>query len=200
MEKLLEQGEPQGLMLRKWFTQKLRRWVNQLLYLCSEDELSRIADNIDRFPELHETTQVIRCLVSRDVVPLLEIPGQATAAYGSLSIIRQTKSKALTDYSIHDSLHHESLGALLLYDVVSEPSEIVSDALKNDDLFLRFCAGDAASSRELQDFSYLDEIRCLQLGNETAQPRAILETRFSADEVLSFEALQLSGGYGRRGG
>ena len=198
LNRLLARGMPEGSMLRKWFTQDLRRWANQLLYLCSEEELAQVANSIEHFPELYETAQVIRCLISRDVFPLLDIPGQATAAYGSLAITRQVRAKPLISYSLESNLHRESLGTLLLYGAISDAGGIIDQARENEDYFLRFCAGDAAESRELDDFSYLDEIRCLQLGKGTPHPRTILETRFSADEALSFEALQLSGGYGRR--
>jgi Reverse transcriptase (RNA-dependent DNA polymerase) len=188
-----------GQIGRKWLVQKLRRNANQLFYLATDPELKEIHDATRQYTELHETSCVLGGLLNSEVTPLLDLPGPAIASYASLSRLRRQEPIRIPKGSLTDENKLEAIANLALYKAVANVPEIVAESAGDESLYLRFCAPDPAEHRELSDFSYLDEIRCLQLVHKDRPPVHMVETRFSDGEAMSFEALQLSGGYTRRG-
>ena len=124
------------------------------------------------------------------------MPGAAVSA-GVAAILRAARSRvqrislpeALSEAAIH------SAGVLLLYGVADIRPGLVHPPVADAAAFLSFCAGNAPQRRERTDFSYLDEIRSLQL-NRTAEERfQMLESRFSENEAVAFEALEIGEEY-----
>jgi hypothetical protein len=128
---------------------------------------------------------------------LLDVPGPAVIAYASLS---KLKGKPQIEVFLDGQKrqHVEAVASLLLYDRVKNTTETLDGISEHDLLYFKFCMSEIAETRELNDFSYVDEIRCLQMGHGAENALSILETPFSKSEDLTFEALQLSGSSGGR--
>jgi hypothetical protein len=62
-----------------------------------------------------------------------------------------------------------------------------------DSSFLAFCAEAPALTREYDDFSYVDEIRTLQIGSQPGTNREVLSSRYDQAEQLITDTLDLGG-------
>jgi len=186
-----------GPTLRRWKSQRVRRSANQLLYLCPASEFTDILDQLESWTELHETTTVMQSLGSGKVDALLDLPGPAVAAFASIGRLQGIPEPRIRKGQL-SATQIESIAQLMVYGMCS--AEVDTDSDEQTRAYLRFCASAPISSRELTDFSYADEIRCLQLNVAGKPLPELMNTRYSDEEALTFEALQLSGAYTRRFG
>jgi hypothetical protein len=146
-------------------------------------------------PEFAETVALLKLLQDGDCSELLEMPGAAVSA--AAAILRASGSRdrrVFLPETLSEAAMH-SAGVLLLYGVAEIQPALIQPPATDAAAFLSFCAGKAPQRRERTDFSYLDEIRSLQL-NRTAEERfQMLESRFSENEAVAFEALEIGEEY-----
>ena len=175
--------------------QRVRYLTNRALYLLPSGELGFVRAALSNQPEFNETVALLKLLQDGDCSDLLEMPGAAISAAGAILRAADPRTQriilpeALSEAAIH------SAGILLLYGVAEIQPTLVHPPKTDAAAFLSFCAGNAPQHRERNDFSYLDEIRSLQLNHTGEERFQMLESRFSENEAVAFEALEIGEEY-----
>lgn len=186
---------PEGPTLRKWHMQKLRYLTNRAFYLFPTKELKFLLDPLSRLPEFAETVALLRLLIDFDVYPILEMPGAALTA--GCGVLRQTGQRLpkIEKLAVVTPVILESLAIIMTFDVCDIADEVI-DALAPDERdFLLFCSGNPQLERAARSFTYLDEIRCLQMSQSSANRFAKIDSRFSDQESAVLDALDIGGDY-----
>lgn len=186
---------PVGPTLRKWHMQKLRYLTNRAFYLFPTKELKFLIDPLSRLPEFAETVALLRLLIDFDVFPILQMPGAALTA--GCGVLRQTGQHLPTieKIAVVTPVILESLAIIMTFDVCDIADEAI-DALAPDEReFLLFCSGKPQLQRAAARFTYLDEIRCLQMSQSSADRFIKIESRFSDQESVVLDALDIGGDY-----
>ncbi len=195
LRRLFDKGFPSSSSLRKWHVQRVRYLTNRSLYLLPSANLGFVRSALSNQPEFAETVALLKLLQDDDCSDLLEMPGAAVSAAAAIlrasspRVRRIVLPEMLSEAAIH------SAGVLLLYGVAESQPTLTRRHSKDAATFLAFCSGNPPQCRERDDFSYLDEIRSLQLGRNTEDRILMLENRFSENEAVAFEALEIGGEY-----
>jgi hypothetical protein len=194
LEQIVAKGIPLGTAERKWFARECRYYANRLLYLRPVDDLPELLKVLPSIDELGENRLLIEAYVSKDVSTLLRYPGRVVSAFAELwSETQSSPPKVfLSDYI--DPTVFESLCVLSLYRVLEVDIADRHSLDSSSNQLYDFCAGAAPRQRELNDLSYIDELRTLQLGRSKEQQRDLMIKRFSPDETLSLRLLRLGAG------
>ncbi len=182
---------PENGTRRRWHLQRLRYVTNRLLYLESISNLVSVRQAILPFPEFAETAALLRLLLDDDPTQLLEMPGTAVAAAASL-LANSAEPRSpiqLPDRFSEAAVHSASV--LLLYGVAKLPQNLLQFIKPSDRELLLFCAGIEPNARERDDFSYIDEIRSLQLQRTATDRLKMLSLKFSESETSELEALEI---------
>ncbi len=195
---LLLLGEPGTICtptLRLWHIQRLRYLANRLLYLLPTSDLSILRDVISNLPEFTETLALLKFRIDRDCTDLLRLPGAAVATAASLvgtdpgPKFRVQLPRELRDEEIH------SAAVLLLYNAAETPPGDQMYRSSDDAQFLAFCSGDQMNYREHGNFSYIDEIRTLQLQRSASERMIALDKPIIYGGEPPFEALRIGVDY-----
>jgi hypothetical protein len=182
---------PASATQRRWYMQRLRYFVNRLIYLLPTPDLASLRATLRTFPEFAETVALLTLLLEKDTRELLEMPGAAVSAAASLlSMPSFAGHRVILPDNLSEAAVH-SAGTLLLYDVAEVSSFCLSRRSTDERDFLSFCLGQASGTRDRTDFSYLDEVLTLQLGRSPESRVSMLHTRFSHDELSDLEALEI---------
>lgn len=191
----LEASAPESATRRRWFIQHLRYLTNRAFYLFPTNDLGFLVDPLSRLPEFAETVALLKMLIDGDVGPILKMPGPGLMAGSGL--LRQ-EGRRLPDIQQLQDIAPETvdvLSVLSLFDVASIDESIFEQLGDGNMEFLRFCAGQTPTRRVRSDFSYIDEIRCLQLARTSEDNLAMIESRFSDQEGVVLDALDIGGEY-----
>ena len=192
---LLRLPMPIGASRRKWHVQKLRYLTNRALYLFPDAELQFLVPMLAEYPEFIETVALLKVLNGGDLEGLLRLPGAAVSACGGLLSLKGRRFPKLEQLQNITPEIIESLGNLVLFGVceIGEKLRQTLDAESRD--FLLFCEGIAQTRRVRQDFSYLDEIRSLQMSRRPEDKFVMINNRFSDNEGIVLDALDIGDGY-----
>ena len=186
---------PESATRRRWFVQHLRYLTNRAFYLFPISELRFLVEPLGRLPEFAETVALLRLLLDGDIGSILTMPGPGLMAGAGL--LRQ-QGQRLPDVLQLQNIGTETVDALsvlLSFDVVRVDEAIYGQFGDNDREFLKFCAGKSPTNRVRNDFSYIDEIRCLQIGRTSQDNVSMIESRFSDQEGAVLDALDIGGEY-----
>ena len=192
---MLREDMPAGPTMRSWHVQRLRYLTNRAFYLFPTNELEYLIAPLSEYPEFAETVALLQMLVHANIYPILEMPGAALSA--GCGVLRQA-GKRLPKIEHLEALTPaivESLAIILTYDVCDVAEEVFAALEPDVRDFLYFCAGKAQSSRIRSNFTYVDEIRSLQMSHTFDDKIAMIESRFSDQEAVVFDALDIGGDY-----
>jgi hypothetical protein len=120
---------------------------------------------------------------------LIDYPGFAVQAFCALAREMHLDMSDVPNELILTPHRVESLCYLSLYGL----NKSLKRSSEQEQYYLRFCLDEAATSRELTDLSYLDEIRTLQTGGKKGLVDHFIYSRFSDLEDVELEALHLEG-------
>jgi len=195
LERLLASDVPVGATRRRWFVQRLRYLTNRAFYLIPTGDLKFLVEPLNRLPEFVETVALLRMLLDDDVGGMLNMPGAALAAGAGLLKQAGRRLPDIVKRLNGGQSVVDALSVLLLFDVADVDDSLIETFSSDDKELLRFCAGQAPETRVREDFSYIDELRCLQLGRKIHDNVAIIESRFSDQEGVVLDALDIGGEY-----
>jgi hypothetical protein len=195
LDKLLAENVPAGSTRRRWFVQRLRYLTNRAFYLMPMNDLKFLIEPLNRLPEFVETVALLKMLIDDDVREMLAMPGPAMLAGAGL--LRQAGRRLPDIKQIPNDNQNavDALSVLLLFDVAHVDDAVLNALDGDNNELLRFCAGQIPSARVRDNFSYIDELRSLQLGKTAQDNLAMIESRFSDQEGLVLDALDIGGEY-----
>lgn len=178
-------------MKRRWLIQEMRYAVNRLAYLLPQLRFAELAQITANMPELIETTVFLCTVTGSDLREALKFPGPSvTAAAAFLHREGNSERSPVITHQLAEAEVH-SVATFLLYGACSISAGCLSQLDSRHRDFLKFSSGETPAKRVLNDFSYLDEIRSLQLGRQPNDRTAMLDHRFSYEEMTAFEALYI---------
>lgn len=186
---------PVGPTLRKWQMQKLRYLTNRAFYLFPTKDLQFLIDPLSKLPEFAETVALLRLLIDFDVFPILQMPGAALTAGCGVLRQRGQRLPKIEDLGVVTPVILESLAIIMMFDVCDIADEVIERLAQNERDFLLFCSGRPQLQRAMGSFTYLDEIRCLQMSQSSADRFTKIESRFSDQESVVLDALDIGGDY-----
>jgi hypothetical protein len=193
VRKRFDRGIPSTGMKRRWAIQELRYAVNRLVYLLPRERFSELARTTEGTPELIETDVFLRSVGRGEFEELLRFPGPGVAAAAAF-LRRDGRTIEITRELAKEEIHSAALFSL--YGVCSLGANVLSALGHEQREYLQFCRGVPSDKRVANDFSYLDEIRSLQLGRQAFDRLRMLDTRFADEELTPFEALYIGEYYG----
>lgn len=191
---MLQSDIPTQGTRRRWYVQRLRYLINRALYLLPLSDLGFFRAHIDSLSEFAETSALLDFLVEGKIEPLLEMPGTAVSTAGSFARQLGLKWQSTLPSSFSKAAIH-SFGVLLLHGACQLPASTLPNLTDAQRRLLLFCAGQAPSDRELNNFTFLDEIRTLQIGRNSNDALEALDTRFANNEETVFEGLTIGDHY-----
>lgn len=186
---------------RRWHLQDFRFVLNRLLYLTSPGDYPKLLSFVPDCPELLELRVAITSLIEQDPTILLGFPGAVSKSVGEIALERGIKMqpssqiRASAATSSAERGYRDSLTSLLAYGLIDIPHDVEGAYGASDVALFKYSAGIAPLERELEDLSYVDELRCLQIGKNRSDLERILTTRFDGDEEPFLEGLHLGGHY-----
>lgn len=186
---------PNNITRKKWFFQRLRYLTNRAIYLFPSSDLGYLIPHLNGFPEFSDGAAVMKLLAGDSYEDILSMPGPAlnTAA----SLLRQANRK-LPNISLDSQSSQVSIDSaciLLLFGVIELESTTFSKVDQKTKELLQFCTNKTQpiEPRLSQDFSYINEIRTLQLSRSHEDYLNVIETRFSDMETPVLDALDIGG-------
>jgi hypothetical protein len=187
------QGARAHGIIRRLRVQRLRYLLNRLLYLMpihKFQELLELTPNVDEF---FEYRSLLKAIMSKQLDPILPVPGPAIATFCSL--YRELGFEGYPEYNL-DLLNSDgvldSVCTLALFDVISISDPWVNSLTQANSELVKFCQKSTPYKRLICDQSFEDEIRTLQLGESSDKMRDILNSRFNDMEDIPLEALLFS--------
>lgn len=195
LNSLLEAGVPIGLTRRRWFVQHLRYLTNRAFYLVPTNDLRFLIEPLSQLPEFVETVALLKMLLDDNFEDILRMPGAALMAGAGMLKQLERQLPNITEIENNDSVFVDALSILLLFEVVSIDKTVINQFDQDAQELLRFADGQVPESRVRDDFSYIDELRCLQLLRTKQDNAAMVESRFSDQEEVVLDALDIGGEY-----
>lgn len=186
---------PEGPTLRKWHIQKIRYLTNRAFYLFPSAELNFLIKPLGEISEFAETVALLQLLVNSDVYPILKMPGAALKA--GCGVLRQSGRRLPKIVHLEEVTPAivESLAIILTFDVCDVADNLIANLEPDTREFLNFCANKRQTQRTRPDFTYIDEIRCLQMSQVDEEKFSKIENRFSEHEAVVLDALDIGGDY-----
>lgn len=187
-------GQLDGLSPTKsrWQTKRLRHRVNPLIYLSPIEKYGKIIELLSGIPEFYDTIALLESLVHKNPSKLLDMPGAPIRTYAEIAV-ELGFEKIKYPHSIVLDTHLDSVCVLLLNGLM-ELDESNYKTGPNAEL-LAFCAMRSPTRMETNDFSYINEVRCLQLNAPKKLLDEIMRTRFDSNEESLLNALALGDAY-----
>lgn len=195
LEEALQEPLPARGMVRRWRIQRLRFLVTRGLYFIPYDELPSIRRALPNAPDLHDITQLLQALETRSAEPIMHLPGSAVSTFAAYYSEKGWKVGWRGDASADSQIRLDVLAILLSYGVVNWRDTELAHYEASDAEYLKFCADIRPKRRQLADYSFVDELRTLQLAEGSPALATFWERRFSDQEALGFEVFGL-GRYG----
>lgn len=194
---IIGENIPEKPTRRKWFVQRLRYLANRAIYLFPHDDLSPLIQPLNRFPEFSDTVALIKLLVGDSYEDILSMPGPALDTAASLLRQANRKLPTISLDSKSSQVLIDSASILLLFGVIELEPNTLTKVNQTTKEFLHFCTNQPQlnETRLAQDFSYINEIRTLQLSRSHEDYLNVIETRFSDIETPVLDALDIGGGY-----
>lgn len=195
LQTMLSIPVPAGPTARRWHIQKLRYLTNRAFYLFPSPELSFLIEPLGGISEFAETVALLQLLVSSDVYPILKMPGAALTA--GCGVLRQTGRRLPKIVQLEEITPAilESLAIILTFDVCDVSDDLIASLEPDARDFLYFCANRRQTQRTSANFTYLDEIRSLQMSQIDEEKFSKIENRFSEHEAVVLDALDIGGDY-----
>ncbi|MCP4091211.1 MAG: RNA-directed DNA polymerase [Gammaproteobacteria bacterium] len=186
-----EANTPEGATLRKWHLQKLRYLVNRAVYTFPHSELSFLRDKLLKYPEFVDSVALLTALSDGDYKDLLNMPG---AALNACAGILYQNERRLDDLIVEQNISAaqvESASVLALWDVINLDFSAVEnlDRLTHD--YLKVSSGVPLATRDINSFTYLDEISLLGTHKTKEDRLNTLESRFLDSEGWVLDALDI---------
>ncbi len=179
-------------LIKKLQTQRLRYFLNRLIYLTPYVEYKKLLDITPDIVEFHEYRSVINSLITNSVDELIKIPGPAISTFASafqeLALGKIELKTAQIDYRTM----LDSLATLTAFGIFEPPGDWIEKLEPKHKEYIDFCMFTPLSSRVLRDFSYEDELRALQINADNTLRQQLMATRFSDDEGINLDALLIS--------
>ena len=191
---ILQQTEadtPEGATLRKWHLQKLRYLVNRAVYTFPHDELGFLRKKIQKYPEFVDSVSLLSALIDGDYKTLLNMPG---AALNACAGILYQNGRSLDDLTIDPTISPaqvESASVLALWGVISLVFSDSESLNRNVLDYLKVSSGNTLAPRDINSFTYLDEISSLGIHKSKEDRLNTLESRFIDSEGWVLDALDI---------
>lgn len=180
-----------SVVSRRFFVQKVRFYASHLLYMLPPSDYGPLLEATARFSELADTSHLVKALIVRSPTDILLAPGPVVSAFASIMIESGVET---VDCAWSPELPQEafdSICTLALYGLCLPPSEWIDRQPQYSRSMIDFCKGTPIGSRLRADFSYIDELRSLQIGSSAEEMSSFLWTRFDDRELISLEALDV---------
>ena len=186
---------PEGPTLRRWHIQKIRYLTNRAFYLFPSAELNFLIKPLGKISEVAETVALLQLLVKSDVYPILKMPGAALTA--GCGVLRQAGRRLPKIEHLEEVTPAivESLAIILTFDVCDVSGDLMANLEPDARDFLYFCANKRQTQRTRANFTYIDEIRSLQMSQVDEEKFSKIENRFSEHEAVVLDALDIGGDY-----
>lgn len=184
---------PQTGMKKRWFLQRYRFLLNRLLYLTPLLEYQSLKDLAPEDESFNDYHILVQSIIDHKIDDILRMPGIIISTFAS--IIQEQDDYQLKSYDknlLEVTGVFESICILSLYGIVAPPTSWLNNLSKRDSELLNFCRHNIPDKRDLDDLSYEDEIRSLQIGINRKQIEDLLNTRFSDQEALNLDGLLMS--------
>lgn len=192
-EKLIKLHLPESGMKRKLLVQRLRFFLNRLLYLSHVDDFPNLLDLAPDIDEFYKYKSLINAMIEKNVDSIIGISGLTVLTFASLWQ-QQTDSK-LSSYDkkkLNLKGAIESICLLSSFGIVDPSKSWLKTLDKPDSELVCFSKFTPPKERLLKDHSFEDEIRSLQLNESTEAMRNIVNSRYSDLETISLDGLLLS--------
>lgn len=192
--KILQQTEantPEGATLRKWHLQKLRYLVNRAVYTFPHNGLGFLREKIQKYPEFVDSVSLLNALIDGDYKTLLNMPG---AALNACAGILYQNDKRLDDLVIEQNISAaqvESASVLALWDVINLDFTATEKVDRQTLDYLKVSSGIPLATRDINSFTYLDEISSLGTHKTKEDRLNTLESRFIDSEGWVLDALDI---------
>lgn len=191
---ILQQTEadtPKGATLRKWHLQKLRYLVNRAVYTFPRGELGFLRDKLYKYPEFVDSVALLNALIEGDYKALLNMPG---AALNACAGILYQNGRRLDDLIIERGIsaaQAESASVLALWDVINLDFSMAENVDGQTLDYLKVSSGIPLAARDINSFTYLDEISFLGTHKTKEDRLNTLESRFVDSEAWVLDALDI---------
>jgi hypothetical protein len=179
-------------LISKLQIQRLRFLLNRLLYLTPYSNYSQLLNLAPEIVDFHEYRVLLNSLINKSVNELIKIPGPAISTFASVFQELNMGKISLDSKLQNNRATLDSVSTLVAFGVLTAPTEWIDQWELNDREYIRFCSFDPIKSRVLNDFSYEDEMRTLQLNSNSSLRQSLMSTRFSDLEKINLDALTLS--------
>jgi len=201
-ERLGSMEIPGSGLRRRRYLQECRFVFNRLMYLTPIEDYSKLLNAVPKCNELVEIRASLQSISEGSLDPLLTLPGAAPRTVGELSREMGLDMKAPSTEAMQQArktspiAYRDSIAILTLFGAYRPSKTDIEEELGlSDRPLIQFCAGLAAPRRETADFSYIDEIRCLQLGRNRSDITTQLVDRMGDLEDFILEGLALGEDY-----
>ncbi len=183
---------PSRVTTRKWHIQKKKYIFNRLIYLVPESDYQSLLESIEEDQDLFEHKTLLRSLLERDIRDIVDMPGSVMSSFSSL-VDPQRDLKMDWDF-VPSSYQVDSLAVLALTSLVHPPSKWIERCDKRARRMMEFCLNDQAIGND-HDFTFFDEITTLRGKRKRADFGLVLNSRFSEQESVWFDALNIGDEY-----
>jgi len=175
----------------RWQIKKLRHRANPLIYLFPVAEYSKVIELLKGVPEFYDTVAVLGALIQQDPTKLLHMPGAPIRTFAEIAKELGFK-KSHYPYPVISDIHVDSVCVLLLNELIELDATIYEAGAHSE--ILSFCAMRPLMNIESNDFTYINEIRCLLNASKNLMA-SFMKTRFDSDEESILNALTLGDNY-----
>jgi len=187
----IDQPIPEHGIIRRWHVQEIRYCLNRMLYLYNFDEYGKLFQLTPNIDEFASTRTLIEAISKENIMSVLNMPGSVISTFADLWSESEKGSLSL-DWNFEKTKYIiDSLATLALYRVIDIPDRFISELSFAEKALVEFCNGNHIFQRELQDLSYLDELRTLQIGKKREELHELLTTRLSTKEHFFLPGLFL---------
>jgi hypothetical protein len=182
---------------KKWYVQRVAYLFSRLMYLCPPCERKMLAGLLPSMIEFEHLKVVMDALISNDVTELINYSGSPVNTFCQLAFGMGVKDVNVSLPEKISGPQLDSIYTLLVYGVLQPPGSLPDIDLDGESGSLFAFAGSLSPQvHKHHDFSYEDELRCLQLSHKNDDYLNYISTRYSDAEDVSIDGVQLgNGGY-----
>lgn len=185
----------EGSFSEKWRTRKLSSTLGLMLYMYPTRQANSLSQYLSAGVEHNSIRTLINSLHSGDVTELLSYPGSTVNTFSQLwdssefgfAHVRWSDRIAIQQ--------RDAVAVLALSRTIELPNEMMKAETQEELSFLGFCGEKTPKMRELSSFSYVDELRSLQIGSPPGSAHDFLLSRYDKQEEVTIEGLRLGNEY-----